>query len=308
MLNGAPYTFTGMNDYGANQTCGPKIDLDSSLTAWGGGGRSKSHVLRAWFFQAMATSDGQRDWSRFDNTLAIAARHGYRVIVTLANQWGDCDLGYGYKSDKWYQSGYKTVDPSGTESYRSYVGHIVTRYKNNPTILMWQLINEAEDNTSPTGNCPTNAESILQAWAVDVSGLIKSIDPKHLVSIGTMGSGQCGAVFRDYQELHAIPTVDLCEYHDYGWPTTPMPGDEWNGLQAKIKMCTADGKPMFVGETGIIPSQVGGDLQTRARLFSAKFSAQFTAGVVGEVVWGWQTSDGYGLWPGDPALAVLAGY
>jgi endo-1,4-beta-mannosidase len=265
-------------------------------------------VLRGWFFQDMATTNGQRDWSRFDNTLTIAAKHGYRVIVTLANQWTDCDSGYGYKSASWYQTGYETVDPAGTESYRDYVRDIVTRYKDNPTILMWQLMNEAEAKTSRTGSCAANAESILQSWAADVSGLIKSIDSNHLVSIGTIGSGQCGASGTDYQTLHAIPTVDVCEYHDYGWPSTPMPGDKWNGLQTRINMCVADGRPIFVGETGINSTEDGGNLQTRANWFSGKFSAQFGAGVVGEVVWGWETSDGYGFWPGDPTLAVLAGY
>jgi len=308
VLSGARYTFTGVNDYGANQTCGPAIGLDSSLTDWGGGGGSDPRVLRAWFFQDMATTRGQRDWSRFDNTLAIAAKHGYRVIVTLANQWADCDSGYGYKTANWYQSGYKMIDPAGTESYRDYVRDIVTRYTDDPTILMWQLINEAEVKTGSSGACAPNAESILQAWAGDVSGLIKSIDSNHLVSIGTIGSGQCGASGTDYQTLHAIPTVDLCEYHDYGWPSTPMPGDKWNGLATRISQCAADGKPLFVGESGISSTDDGGNLQARANWFKAKLSAQFAAGVVGEVVWGWETSDGFGLWPGDPTLFVLAGY
>jgi mannan endo-1,4-beta-mannosidase len=307
VLNGSPYRFTGINDYGANQTCGPQIDLGSALTAWGGGS-TDPNVVRAWFFQNMATTNGARDWSRFDNVLSTAASHGYRVIVTLANQWSDCDQGYGYKTAGWYQSGYTSNDPSGTQSYRDYIRDVITRYKDKTTILMWQLMNEAEANTSSGGSCPSNAESILQAWATDVSGLIKSIDPNHLVSIGTMGSGQCGAAGSEYQTLHSIPTVDVCEYHDYGSPSTAMPGDQWNGLHAKMDMCAADGKPIFVGESGISSSQDGGNLQTRANWFSSKFSAQFSAGVVGELVWGWETSDGYGFWPGDPTLGVLANY
>src|SRR5262249_49607652 len=155
------------------------------------------------FFQDMATTNGARSWSRFDSTLATAAAHGYRVIATLANQWSDCDQGYGYKTSSWYQSGYTSKDPAGTESYREYVRDVVTRYANNPTILMWQLINEAEAKTSQSGSCPSNAASILQTWASDVSGLIKAIDANHLVSIGTTGTGECGAFSTEYQTLHA---------------------------------------------------------------------------------------------------------
>ena len=49
---------------------------------------------------------------------------------------------------------------------------------------------------------------------------IKSIDPNHLVSLGTIGSGQCGTSGDYYKQLHAIPTIDLCEVHDY---------DPWSG-------------------------------------------------------------------------------
>ena len=83
----------------------------------------------------------------------------------------------------------------------------------------------------------------LVDWATDVSGLVKSIDANHLVSLGTIGSGQCGADGPRYQAVHAIPTIDLCEYHDYGAPDVGVPGDEFNGLQLRIDQCDALNKP-----------------------------------------------------------------
>jgi hypothetical protein len=65
-----------------------------------------------------------------------------------------------------------------------------------------------------------------------------------------------------------------------------------------------------MGETGI--AGVGG-LGTRASDFQAKFTAQFSAGVVGELMWIWRTSSqggssltDYHIGPGDPALQLLA--
>jgi mannan endo-1,4-beta-mannosidase len=314
-LSGKPYRFTGLNIYNANSTndncwysMGSGSILDRSLREIGPG----KEVFRAWFFQSLATRNGQRDWAAFDHTLAVARRHGYKVIVTLANQWGDCEPGSGYRDELWYRAGYKLPDPSGIVSYRDWVQEVVARYRFSPTVLAWQLMNEAEVKASRDAPvCPVDAAQVLKDWAADVSALIKSIDRAHLVSLGTMGGGQCGASWHEYKDVHSVATIDLCEYHDYS-PTSPMPGDEWNGLAFRIQQCNELGKPLFVGETGIKPSEVGGTLRARAAAFHAKFRAQFGAGVVGELAWAWSalgsTLDNYDIGPRDPTLYVLGWY
>lgn len=177
---------------------------------------------------------------------------------------------------------------------------------------MWQLLNEAEIPLfTPDGLCDeATAHPILKSWAEDVSNLIKSIDPIHLVSIGTLGSGQCGAQYTDYKSLHDLASVDLCEFHDYG--TQTMPGDQWNGLAFRLEQCGELGKPLFVGETGVNPEWLDGTLEARAALFDAKLSTQFDAGVVGEVLWAWNAvesrTDTYDIGPRDPVLDVLDQY
>jgi mannan endo-1,4-beta-mannosidase len=310
VLHGKPYRFTGLNIYNANSrnncwySMGSGPTLGQSLRQIGPG----KEVFRAWFFQSLATTNGKRDWAAFDHTLAVAALHGYRVIVTLANQWGDCEPGSGYRNDSWYRSGYTQPDPSGIVSYRNWVREVVSRYRWVPTILSWQLMNEAEvKSSSDAGSCPADAAQVLKSWAGDISGLIKSIDRNHLVSLGTIGSGQCGASFTEYKDVHSVPTIDLCEYHDYGAPLNPMPGDAFNGLAFRLQQCNELNKPLFVGETGI---QRDPDLTLRSAQFEAKFTAQFGAGVVGELVWDWWNgsvplSDNYEVGPGDPTLQVL---
>jgi mannan endo-1,4-beta-mannosidase len=315
LLQGKPYRFSGLNIYNANSTndncwysMGSGPILGQSLRQIGRG----KEVFRAWFFQSLATKNGRRDWAAFDHTLAVAAIHGYRVIVTLANQWGDCEPASGYRNDAWYRSGYQVV-PDPLVSYRDWVKEIVTRYRFVPSILAWQLINEAEVKASRDANsCPADAAQVLKSWAADVSGVIKSIDRYHLISLGTIGSGQCGASFVEYKDVHSVSTIDLCEYHDYGAPLNPMPGDPFNGLAFRIQQCNELNKPLFVGETGIIPNDVGGTLAGRAVAFDNKFRAQFGAGVVGELAWAWSdlgsTLDNYDIGPGDPALVVLGRY
>ena len=313
VLDGHPYRFTGYNVFsatGRGYRCGPWVDLNAAFDAWGPG----VEVFRTWFFQNLATTDGVRDWSEFDRILATARARGYRVIAVLANQWTSCDEGYGYKTDQWYRGGYLQKDPQGTVSYRDWVREIVDRYKDDPAILMWQLVNEPEANDRDWNfnsyfSCPGDAPDVLRNWAAQITSDIKAIDSNHLVSIGTMGGGPCGTSWVNYQYVNNLPTVDLCDVHDFGNPWSPMPGDPWNGLQAEIDFCKAIGKPIFVGETGIDVASVGGP-DARARAFEAKFSAQFSAGVVGELVWNWSGWSGGGdeVAPGDPALAVVSAY
>ncbi len=319
-LSGDPYRFTGLNIYNANSDgrCWFEYsdeELDQALTDMGPG----KEVMRAWFFQPLATTPGGvRNWTRFDRTLQVAGDHGLRVIVTLTDQWGECGSTSPSppKDRAWYESGYRTdVAPDALVPYRDWVAEVVARYRDDPRVAFWQLINEAEVSEFVGGvqqPCPTGTNEpadILRSWAQDVGGLVKSIDQNHLVSLGTIGNGACGAQGGQYRYVHDIPQIDLCEYHDYGRPKVGIPGDQFNGLQRRLDQCGAIAKPLFVGEAGIIPTDLDGTLAARADALREKIRAQFDAGVVGFLAWAWSalgsTTDNYDIGPGDPALAVL---
>jgi len=247
------------------------------------------NAVRFWAFQRF-TANGT-DFTRLDYVLSLAAQNNIKVIPTFENQWPDCTEG-GYKLDTWYASGYLAPYGSYTMSFRDYVGAFVNRYQNDDRILMWQLMNEAEIKTA-SGQCG-NADT-LKSFAADVSAYIKSIDSNHLVNIGTMGGGQCGAQGSQYQTLYGIPTVDLCEYHDYNSPSVPMPGDQWNGLQARFDQCNALNKPLFIGEAGIKSNCSDPDCYTqqqRADFFNAKMAAFYNAGGVGYAIWSYRDRNG----------------
>ena len=319
LLDGTPYRFAGLNIYNANSNglCGGATDgtiLDDAVVSIGPAGKG---VVRAWFFQQLATSGGTRDWTAFDRTLNTLRARGVKVIATLIDQWGNCgslDPTGAYKDEAWYATGYTEVDPIGTVSYRDWVAEVVDRYEDDPAILAWEPVNEPEVKPSVNAGCSTNAASILQAFMTDVTGVIRSIDSNHLVSSGVIGGGQCGAQFTEYADLHAIPTIDLCSYHDYGpgAPAVPMPGDPFNGLQFRLDQCAALGKPLIVGEVGLRPIDDGGEFADRAAALHAKLLRQVPAGVAGVVAWAWighgSTLDNFDIGSGDPLLDVLAGF
>lgn len=323
MLNGAPYRFTGLNIYNANSvnnywyTMGTGDALDQALTDMGPG----KNVIRAWFGQWLANPTGKGlDFSVFDHTLAVARAHGYRVIVTLADQDGTWDDGIKKTLDSgWYQQGYRTTVSNAQSSwgarngmtYRDFVRTVVERYRDDPTVLMWQLINEAEAKRND-GSCPTATDDAaavaIRGFADDMSRLIKSVDRNHLVSLGTIGTGQCGTSGPRFRDVHSPAGIDLLEMHDYVQGQTLI-GDQWNGMKLRLDQAKSLNKPLFVGELGIDPGDVGGT-DARARIVGAKLKDQFAAGVVGVVAWEWRNAgqsggDRYVIGPRDPVLDAL---
>lgn len=310
-VNGQPYHFTGINIYmaasgGTPSSCGgelyPNVGVPLSEMPSG-------IVIRFWAFQDFFVSGGSFNWSNFDLVLQLAAQHHDRVIPVLANQYAYCD---GPAKDlAWYQSGYKTAVAAGDlVPYRQYVADVVTRYAGNPTIAMWQLVNEGQA-VNANGTCSEAAAlSALLNFSNDVGGLIHSLDPHHLVSLGTLagysGSGLqwCGAANGDYQTLMASPGNDVCDFHDYGYPNSPMGNPQAPDLATAIQMCHADGKPIMVAETGILASAPD-QLESRALEFQAKFYAQFQAGVVGELMWDWANIPQYVNPPADPDYGIF---
>ncbi len=342
-LNGSVYKYIGVNDYPANvrsncitgkATAGISSDLTDIDTE--SGGRVK--VIRAWFFQHLATVNGVRDWTAFDNTLATAKSHGFKVIATLANEWGSCEnnswtdtSGEGYRDISWYMGGYKDTslnnlnrnpDSGGITTYRQWLQDVASRYKNDATILAWQLMNEGNAGTYAAGvgnnypcqnasNGTTPTQAIIN-WANDVVPLIKSVDSNHLIEIG-MSPSSCGTSISgnpsSYVQINGVVGNDLCEFHDYSGGTTSLP----SGLSTVINECMSIGKPVNVGEEGINQTTSGMTLQIRASDFNAKFTAQFQAGVTGIEPWVWNAGSGsidtiYEIKPGDPVLGIMGAH
>ncbi|MFI6499478.1 hypothetical protein [Nonomuraea typhae] len=304
-LDGKPYRFAGLNVYNAasDGNCWYTMSLDRSMRQMAG------NVIRVWFFQRLATKNGRRDWRALDNVVATARRHGVKVLPVLTDQWGKCEWS-GYKTEDWYRDGYREIDPGGIVSYREWVAEVVHRYRNQRAIALWTLVNEAEAKPDfPSEECGPESTTVLRDFADDMGAVVKQATSHHLVTLGTMGGGQCGTADRAYRTVYASPQIDVCEYHDYHEHDQPMPGNQWDGLAVRLAQCKELGKPMFVGEAGIEARAAGG-LRKRAQAYSAKMAAQFKAGVTGFVIWGWRDAgrtdgDMFAVGPGDPVIDVL---
>jgi len=331
--HGKPYTFAGYNMYniaslpGHNAGCGGSIaDINSFFATL-----RPNSVIRMWAWQgsmAINPTTKQLDWKGIDRVLAAAKKYHQRVIISLGTQSGECD-DQQWKDSAWYQGGYKTVyNPAGLTplSYWDYVQQIVTRYKNSKEIGMWELINEPEtsDCVGYSGTAcyghqtcvdHTRAATILRQFFDTVGGKVKAIDPNHLIESGLTGTGQCGSDNDNYTYVHQSPAIDVASYHDYHDDDAPMPGDQWNGLAMRLSQMKTIGKPLIVGEVGMLALQSGGDCMTldqRTDKMKAKMDAMFPAGIAGFLVWSrspdLDTSCNFDVGNTDPLVNLINTY
>jgi endo-1,4-beta-mannosidase len=239
---------------------------------------------------------GGRDFSRLDLIMEEGNRNGVRVILTLENQWPDCTEG-GYKDADWYRSGYDRPYGAYPLSYREYVARIVRRYRDEPAILMWQLMNEAESRTSMGFEDP----SALLAFTTDMAELVRSIDRNHLLSLGTIGIGRDGSGGANYVFLHQVPGIDLAEGHDYHADRLSMSGE----VRLSMLVARAIGIPFFIGEVGMdVPPLTR---EERALLIRDKLENAWNEGVDGILVWSYRAGDGGGkdFDQDDPLVSTL---
>ncbi|MEP7167092.1 MAG: cellulase family glycosylhydrolase [Candidatus Woesebacteria bacterium] len=334
-VNGEQYQFTGVNAFhlgslsGTNAGCGGE---EKDLTKFFSTLRLNS-VVRTWAFQggiATNVQTKQTDWSGLDRVVQAASQSGIKLILTLGEQAGTCDDGR-WKDRSWYESGFAQIQSDLKNgltplSYLDYVRQVVSRYKDSTAIAMWEPINEpiAADCTGAKGTscfakqtCTDEAAATkaLRHFFDTVGGAIKTIDKNHLVSSGVIGDGQCGAIYEDYAYIHQSPGIDVASYHDYGRETQAMPGDQWNGLQKRLTQMKQIGKPLIVGEVGMLAMDNSKQCMSyieRRDLLKAKMDAQFAAGIAGFIPWDLTNSTSkicnYDIVANDPTQTLLREY
>ncbi|MDP9036930.1 MAG: cellulase family glycosylhydrolase [Myxococcota bacterium] len=155
-----------------------------------------------------------------DRLLDELAKRGMRAVMVLNNYWewsgGMAQYvswankskipyrlapGGNYATFVMYVDGFYGCSACQTE-YRANVAAIVHRvntlngrmYRDDPVIFSWQLANEPRDY-------PPN-------WINDTAQYVKSIDPNHLVSVGSEGTWAA-----DFVTTHQSPFVDYTTCH-----------------------------------------------------------------------------------------------
>lgn len=241
-------------------------------------------TVRFWLFQKFTKSG--TDLNRFNLVLRLAEERQIKVIPVLENHFEDCTNG-GDKTASWYARDYSQPYEGYALSLPEYINTVVPKYKDNPTILMWEIMNEAE----------TDDEEALYIFGDRLSSQIKSLDPNHLVSLGLSGRKASDALHR---QISFIQTIDVVDYHDYDKDTTSSP----QSLQKRFIDAKETGKPIIIGEAGILKK-----VENRPELFRRKIADYFGNGGSVYLIWSygerWVTNDGYNFDQNDPLAEVV---
>jgi mannan endo-1,4-beta-mannosidase len=108
-----------------------------------------------------------------------------RLPSVYLQEWSDAQ-----KKHETIRNALFYTDAGAAQVYKDHVKFIVNRknsingriYKEDPTILAWNLINEPRCETWVPENGDCNSR--LDKWLSDMAEYVRSVDPNHLVTSG----------------------------------------------------------------------------------------------------------------------------
>ncbi|KAK1391698.1 Mannan endo-1,4-beta-mannosidase [Heracleum sosnowskyi] len=322
MLNGSYYYANGFNAYWLMVVASDPSQRNKISSVFQEAVSNGLTLSRTWAFsdggsQSLQFSPGVYNEQMFqglDFVIYEAGRYGIKLILSLVNNYND----FGGKNQyvNWARDQGQTIssdDDFFTNSlvkgfYKNHINTVLNRrnsitgisYKDDYTIMAWELMNEARCTSDPSGNT-------LQAWITEMASYVKSVDTKHLLEVGLEGfygeSAPTDKQFNltvklgtDFIANNQIPSIDFATIHLY--PDQWMPGsdeetqqafsDNWINTHIQDTQTILQ-KPLLVTEFGW--KKTGFDTKTREKLLGTVYSDIYLSASCGGVAAGsmfWQ--------------------
>lgn len=186
---------------------------------------------------------------RFDQYLSLCAKYGISCMIVLANdcmppkteRWkmpyvGEQTYDWGYHGGKKHsQHGahngpaphFYLDEPESREDYYRFVRELVTTYKNDPRVCIWDVYNEP-------GN--SRREGISLPYLQELFGMIREIDPIQPLTAGVWRIPVDESTPLSPIEQFALDNSDIVSYHCYR---------DYNSHIRIIKRLKKEGRPMM---------------------------------------------------------------
>ncbi|KAL6231426.1 mannan endo-1,4-beta-mannosidase C [Aspergillus navahoensis] len=238
--------------------------IEDGLPNYGSEGAGVTEVV----FQRWENGTSTIDLEPFDKVVDAAAKTGMKLIVALTNNWADyggmdvytVNLGGRYHDD-FYRL------PQIKKAYKRYVKEMVTRYRDSPAIMAWELANEPRCGADGVRNLPRSEDGcspeLLTSWIDEMSTYVKKLDPRHLVTWGGEGGfnydsddwAYNGSDGGDFAAELALKNVDFGVFHSYPdwWSKTVEWTNKWIVDHARAGRRV--GKPVVHEEYGWLTPQ-----------------------------------------------------
>ncbi len=199
------------------------------------------------------------------------------------------------------------------KSYRNYIQSLINRkntvskilYRNDPTIMSWQLANEPRPGNGEQGK---KNFKIFSNWINETAVYIKSLDQNHLVSTGNEGTAGCIGSAELFKEIHHFESVDYMTFHlwvlNWSW-FDPLKAEETfpeatrkalEYIKEHIGYADEVRKPIVIEEFGIPRDEHAFSSNTstsyRDKFYNMLFNeiykyAKAGGPLVGSNFWGW---------------------
>lgn len=129
------------------------------------------------------------------------------------------------------------------------------RYIDDPSIMSWQIGNEPR--AFDKAFLPA-----FEGWLSKAAALIKSLDKRHLVSVGSEGAWGCEDDYHVWQRICSDPNIDYCNIHiwpyNWGWAKQDSLTQHLKNAEAMTRdyinrhlaICRQLNKPLVVEEFG----------------------------------------------------------
>jgi mannan endo-1,4-beta-mannosidase len=240
-------------------------------------GKADGVYFQYWGGSAPAYNDGADGLQHLDYVIHRAGLLGLKLVIPFVNNWNDfggMDQYVRWRETSapglvWYHDSFYT-DSVIRQWYKNWIAHLLNRtnsytgvrYKDDPTVMTWELGNEPRCLSAGayerSPNCTTQT---LISWADEMSTYIKSIDNKHLVSVGDEGfycipgatdwTENCGEGI-DTLAFTALENIDVMSFHLYPdyWGKDVAWGTQW--IQRHFQDARALDKPAMLGEFGLL--------------------------------------------------------
>lgn len=168
------------------------------------------NVMRVYLHDLAWKADAKGFKKRMDAFLAIAASHKIKILFCIFDDCWNPDPAIGKQptpkpgvhNSGWVRSPGKTVhdDPSQWGYLQQYVTDILTQFKNDKRILLWDLYNEPANSGYGLSSLPLLKKVYEWAWAVRPSQPVST-----------------GAWFTDFPEVNAfqLSNSDVITFHNY---------------------------------------------------------------------------------------------
>src|SRR5215471_9690750 len=162
-------------------------NADGSNSVSGSDGRADGAVyFQLWGGAGPAYNDGATGLQHLDYVIAKAGQLGIKLVIPLVNNWkdfGGIDQYVRWRNGQFHDQFY--TDATIRAWFKAWIAHLLTgvRYKDDPTIMAWELANEPRCGGS--GVYPTSASCNTQTligWADEMSHYVKTQSPQQLLT------------------------------------------------------------------------------------------------------------------------------